>query len=65
MIQLFNWQKHIKIIKTIIARWVKGVILPFLLLSMNVLVSMVSKETIVSILRLPSMIFMLTIIIFV
>jgi hypothetical protein len=65
MIRLFSWQKYIKIINTIVARWVEGVSLPFFLLSMNVLVSMVNKETIVYGLRLPWVIFILTIIVFV
>ncbi len=47
MILLLCQQKYIEIIKTTPARWVEGVSLPFFLLSMNLLVNMVSKETIV------------------
>jgi hypothetical protein len=47
MIRLFGRLKHIEIVKTTLARWVEEVNLPFFLLTMNVLVNMVSKETII------------------
>jgi len=45
MIRLFGQQKYIEIVETTSARWAGGVSLPFFLLSMNVLVNMVNKET--------------------
>jgi hypothetical protein len=47
MIRLLSQQIYIKIIKMIDVGWVEGVNLPFFLLSMNLLVNMVSKETII------------------
>jgi hypothetical protein len=46
MIWLFSQQKNIKIVKTTTVGWVEGVSLPFFLLSMTMLVSMVNKEII-------------------
>jgi hypothetical protein len=45
MIGLFGQQKYIKLFKTIVVGWVEGVSLPFFLLSMNVLMNMLNKET--------------------
>jgi hypothetical protein len=45
MIRLFGQQKYIEIVKITSAGWAGGVSLPFFLLSMNVLVNMVNKET--------------------
>jgi hypothetical protein len=44
MIRLLDQQKYIKIVETTTTRWVEGVSLPFFLLSMIVLVSMVSNK---------------------